>query len=79
LFREIKKHQKRHFFVKRFLAFKKEKYVENVHSLVKTSIFSFFTRGSSPGLDQDIFEIPPEQIHTTRVTMTIFDGHIVYQ
>ncbi len=30
-------------------------------------------------LDQDIFEIPPEQIHETKVVMTVFDGRIVYQ
>ncbi len=30
-------------------------------------------------LDQDIFEIPPEQIHTTKIVMTVFDGHIVYK
>jgi predicted amidohydrolase YtcJ len=30
-------------------------------------------------LDQDIFEIPPVQIHTTKVVMTVFDGHIVYK
>jgi hypothetical protein len=30
-------------------------------------------------LDQDIFEIPPEQIHNTGVTMTVFDGRIVHQ
>jgi predicted amidohydrolase YtcJ len=29
-------------------------------------------------LDQDIFEIPPGQIHTTKVVMTVFDGKIVY-
>ena len=30
-------------------------------------------------LDQDIFEIPEEQIHSTQVTMTVFHGRIVYQ
>jgi len=30
-------------------------------------------------LDQDIFEIPAEQIHTTKVVMTVFNGKIVYQ
>jgi predicted amidohydrolase YtcJ len=30
-------------------------------------------------LDQDIFEVPPEQIHETKVVMTVFDGRIVYQ
>lgn len=30
-------------------------------------------------LDRDIFEIPPEQIHETKVVMTVFDGRIVYQ
>ncbi len=30
-------------------------------------------------LDQDIFEIPPEKIHTTEVVMTVFDGRIVYR
>jgi predicted amidohydrolase YtcJ len=30
-------------------------------------------------LDRDIFEVPPEQIHETKVVMTVFDGHIVYQ
>lgn len=30
-------------------------------------------------LNQDIFEISPEQIHTTQVVMTVFDGQIVYQ
>jgi predicted amidohydrolase YtcJ len=29
-------------------------------------------------LDQDIFEIPLERIHTTKVVMTVFNGHIVY-
>ena len=29
-------------------------------------------------LDQDIFEIPSEQIHTTRVLMTVFNGRIVH-
>lgn len=30
-------------------------------------------------LDQDIFEIPAERIHETKVFMTVFDGRIVYQ
>jgi len=30
-------------------------------------------------LNQDIFEIPPEQIHSTKVVMTVFDGEIIYQ
>ena len=30
-------------------------------------------------LDQDIFVVPPEQIHVTKVVMTIFNGRIVYQ
>jgi hypothetical protein len=30
-------------------------------------------------LNQDIFEIPPEQLHATKVVMTVFDGRIVYQ
>jgi predicted amidohydrolase YtcJ len=30
-------------------------------------------------LDRDIFEIPQDQIADTRVTMTIFDGRIVYR
>ena len=30
-------------------------------------------------LDQDIFEISPEQIHATKVVMTVFDGQIVCQ
>ena len=30
-------------------------------------------------LDQDIFEISPAQIHTTKVVMTVFDGKIVFQ
>jgi len=30
-------------------------------------------------LDQDIFEIPEEQIHSTQVTMTVLNGRIVYQ
>jgi len=30
-------------------------------------------------LNQDIFEIPPGQIHSTKVVMTVFDGKIVYQ
>jgi len=30
-------------------------------------------------LNQDIFKIPPEQIHNTKVLITVFDGRIVYQ
>ena len=30
-------------------------------------------------LDQDIFTVPPEQIYTTKVVMTIFNGRIVHQ
>ena len=30
-------------------------------------------------LDQDIFEVPPEQIHETNVVMTVFDGRIMHQ
>jgi hypothetical protein len=30
-------------------------------------------------LDQDIFTVPPEQIYTTKVVMTIFNGGIVHQ
>jgi len=30
-------------------------------------------------LDQDIFEIPPDQIYATKVVMTVFDGRIVCQ
>jgi hypothetical protein len=30
-------------------------------------------------LDQDIFAVPPEQIHVTKVDMTIFNGRIVHQ
>ena len=30
-------------------------------------------------LDQDIFEIPAEQIYETQIVMTVFDGRIVYQ
>jgi predicted amidohydrolase YtcJ len=30
-------------------------------------------------LDQDIFEIPPEQIHATKVVMTVFNGRVVFQ
>lgn len=30
-------------------------------------------------LDQDIFEVPPQKIHETKVYMTIFDGRIVHQ
>jgi predicted amidohydrolase YtcJ len=30
-------------------------------------------------LDQDIFDVPPEQIHETKVVMTVFDGRIVYR
>jgi len=30
-------------------------------------------------LDRDIFTIPPDQIADTRVTMTVFDGRVVYR
>jgi predicted amidohydrolase YtcJ len=30
-------------------------------------------------LNQEIFEIPPEQIQNTKVLMTVFDGRIAHQ
>ena len=36
-------------------------------------------RADFVGLDRNLFEIPASEISDTKVTMTIFDGQIIYQ